>query len=170
MLVQALVKALEPLLPSATLSLGDVVVLEKPGVTAAKRWTLRFAGRDVRHAARRAGLLFAALRDDGGRKNVEVKSVAGENVPLYVAPDKGPKTVRTEVAGKRFLNELTKRLPLIGWRLPREEGVISGGYQQVVKVEVESSSTVELHFNDLAMRDIGLTRQTLQDSRRLGTM
>lgn len=163
----ALMEAIEQLLASANLSLDDVVVLEKPGVTAAKWWTLRFVGRDARHAARRAGLLLAALRDDSGWKKVKVKLVGGEIVPLYLAPDKSPKTVRTEVAGKRYVNEFRQRLPQIGWRSQMEEGVISlisAGYQQVVKVEAQLSSTVELRFNDPGLRDNGLMRQVLQEA------
>lgn len=156
-------EAVALLMESANLSLDDVTVVDKVGVTAAKRWTLRFAGRDARHAALRAGLLLAALRDDSVWKKIEVKALAGEVVPLYVAADKNPKTVRTEVASKRFVEELRKRLPNISWRLQREEGIVSVGYQQVVKVEAESNSRVELRFNDPAVRDNGLTRQALQE-------
>lgn len=60
--------------------------------------------------------------------------------PLCIAPDKNPKMVRTEVAGNKLLGEFRAQLPQVSWRLLREEGVISTGYQQVLRVLAESSA------------------------------
>lgn len=56
-------------------------------------------------------MLLAALRDGSGWKNIEVNTVADELAPLFVAPDKSPKTVTTEIAGKRLVQELRKQMP-----------------------------------------------------------
>lgn len=60
------------------------------------------------------------------------------------------------------MQELKRQFPQTGWRLQREDGVICAGYQQLVKVEAESSSRVELRFNDRAMREQSVTRQDIQ--------
>lgn len=80
--------------------------------------------------------------------------MAGVLAPLYVFPDKSPKTVWAEIVSRRLVNELRHCLPRVRWRLQREEGVIRAGYQQIVKVEA----------NDPAMRAQGLTRQAIQDA------
>lgn len=41
----------------------------------------------------------------------------------------------------------------MNWRPQCEEGVICAGYQQIVKVEAESSPHVKLRFNDTALGD-----------------
>lgn len=79
---EAFLVPLEQLVEVAALSLDDVSVADKPVVTAAKRWTLKLAGRDARQAAWQAGMCLAALRDGNGWK-----TVAGEMAPLFVAPD-----------------------------------------------------------------------------------
>lgn len=39
----------------------------------------------------------------------------GEQVPPYIAPDKNPHTIKTEVTGKKFFAELKGRQPQIAW-------------------------------------------------------
>lgn len=68
------------------------------------------AGREAHHAAHRAGLMLAALRDGNGWKSLEVKTATGETAP-YIAPHKSPKTVKTQIAGKRLVQELRKQRP-----------------------------------------------------------
>lgn len=105
-------------------SLDDKLVVDKPGVMLAKSWTIRRAGRDGRHAAPIASFLLEALRDGNGWKIVEVKASARETASLSVAPDKSPKTVKTEIAWKRLIQELRKQRPRVNSRLQHEEGVI----------------------------------------------
>lgn len=42
--------------------------------------------------------------------------------------------------------------------------MVSAGYYHIVKVEAESSSKVELRFNDAAMRNQRFTRQMIQEA------
>lgn len=70
--------SLDPLLETASLSPDDLLVADEQGVTA-KRWTLQFTRRDVRHAH--------------GWRKTEVKALSGEEVPFYVALGKSSKTV-----------------------------------------------------------------------------
>lgn len=96
-------------------------------------------------------MILCALRDGSGWRKVNVESAAIERVPLYIAPDKEPRMVRTEVVGKKLLGLLRPRMRSVGWRLLREEGAISAGYQQVFRVVLESSTCVRFEFSQKAL-------------------
>lgn len=129
------------------------------GETVAKRW---IKGRDQRAAARRVAILLGALRGGSGWRGVEVESASGELVPLRVAPDKHLCVVRTEVAGKKYINAMRTMFPEVSWRLLREEGVISVGCQQVVRIVAKSSTDVRLQFSAKAFGDQRRRMQDLQ--------
>lgn len=59
------------------------------------------------------------------------------------------------MAGKKFLTELRARQPQVTWRLLREEGVLSAGYQKVVRLFAESSTQVRLEYNMKAFEGQG---------------
>lgn len=68
--------------------------------------------------------------------------------------------VRTEVSGK-LLDELRSRMPSVGWRVLREEGIASAGCQQVLRVVAESSTFVRIEFSQKALDDQKLERVEL---------
>lgn len=136
--VEDMIVALEPFVEAAAFRWTTCLV-DKSGVKAAKRRTIRLVGRDTRHVARRAGMFVAALRDGNGWKTVVVKAGAGERAPLYDSADKSSTGVKTEIAVQRLVQELRRQRPQTSWRLHCGEGVVLAGYQHMVKIEAESS-------------------------------
>lgn len=72
-------------------------------------------GRDARTEARRVALISGALRDGTGWRRITVTSAACESVRLYVAQDEDPRMVRTEVAGKKYLQEQQTTFQQVSW-------------------------------------------------------
>lgn len=98
-------------------------------------------------------MLLGAPREESGWRKVEVEGAVGERFPLYISPDKNPSIVKTEAAGTKILVELKARQPQVGWRLVREEGIVSAGYQKVVRIVVDSSMQVRFEYNMQALAD-----------------
>lgn len=161
---EELVAALAPLLEAANLTLDDVHVRPPQGMTVARRWTLEMQGRDKRTAARKAAQLLSALRVDGSWRAVQVQGPDNTKGDLYIAMDKNPRMIRTEMSGKKLVAELKRRHPQKSWRLLKSEGIVCAGYQQVVKVVAESSSDIRLEYNQKALDDQGIQRETIQES------
>lgn len=156
----ALVAALEPLLAAANLDLDDIHVRGPPGMTVARRWTVEVQGRDKRTAARKASQLLGAMRDGSGAwRKTEVKGPDDSVGTLYLAADKNPRMIRTEMAAKKLVAEMRRVHPQTSWRLLKSEGVVCAGYQQVVKVIAESSSDVRMEYNMKAMNEHGITKE-----------
>lgn len=148
--------SLTPLREAANLSLDDVELKLPTGATVAKRWTLVVKGRDASTAARRAAMLVGALREGSGWRQ------PGSDFPSYISPDKNPRIVKMEVAGNKFLAAMKARQPQVGWRLLREEGILSAGCQKVVRIVPDSSTQVRLEHNKQALADKQLQRSELQ--------
>lgn len=142
---EALMQALAPLIAA---------VVEKPRIAVAKRWTIKVAGRDVRHSARRVGMLVAALRDGDGWRTVEVWCMC--------LPASRPRPSRWNLPARSSSRSCGRCAPRSVGACSARTGVVCVGYQKVVKVEAESSSHIELRFNDQAMTDHGLKREEVQ--------
>lgn len=141
---ELLVASLAPLLETTNLTLDDIDLQMPSATMVAKRWTMVVKGWDARTAVRKAAMLLGTLREGSGWRKVEVESAAGEKVSLHVAPDKTPRQVKAEEAGKKFVAELKVRFPHVFWRLLREEGIVSAGYQNSLRIVAESSTLVRL--------------------------
>lgn len=107
-------------------------------------------------------MLLGALRDGPGWRRVEVESAAGERVPLHIAPQKTPRSRKTETAGNKLINELRTRYPPAAWRLLREGRTISAGYRQLVLIVAESSTKVRFEFDPKALENQRLPREDPQ--------
>lgn len=70
--------------------------------------------------------------------------------------------VKTEIASKHLVQELCKQRSHVNWRLQCEDGVICARYQQIVRVEAESSTYIELRCNEKALEDQHITCQEVQ--------
>lgn len=70
--------------------------------------------------------------------------------------------MKTKVSCKKYLAELKARMPQVGWRLCREECIISAGYQKVARIAAESSTLVRLEINMQALRDQQLQEADVQ--------
>lgn len=161
---EALDASITPLVEAANFALDDIGTQGHAGTTVAKRWAIVVLRRGQRTAARRAAMLLGALRGGNAWRKVEVESAAGERVTLYMAPDKNPHTVKTEGSGNKFSAELKVRQPQVGWRLLREEGILSAGYQNVVRIVAESSTLLRLEYNTKALADQGLQKADMQSA------
>lgn len=78
---------------------------------------------------------------------------------LYLAADKNPRMIKTEMSAKQLIAELKRKHPRTSWRLLKS-GVICSGYQQIV---TESSSDARMEYNTRAMDEQGITREMIKE-------
>ena len=134
---------------------------------ASQRWVLRFRGPCPRSAARKAAKAFGLQKDaEGAWEDIHCKTPTGQLAKVYISKDKSPKAQKLEMHTKRLHKTLCSLLPDIpSWKIYKDlaGGIVSIGWQRVVKVDLVSKSLPPtLLFNEKCCTELGIAKETVK--------
>ncbi|CAK0821360.1 unnamed protein product [Prorocentrum cordatum] len=103
------------------------------GNDTAKFFTIKFTGLPG-PASRRAQKVLDSMRSPNGTwVRVYADAVSGHGaVELRMGPDKSPKQIKTEIAGKRLRQAMEREFPNHVWRVDRTKAWITAGWAPVI--------------------------------------
>ncbi|CAK0903885.1 unnamed protein product [Prorocentrum cordatum] len=138
------------------------------GNPTSRFFTVQFSGPPGGPASRRAQKVLDSLRDRNGNwTRIHAPAVAGQGqVELRVGPDKSPKQIKIEIAGKRIRQALERDFPNHSWRVDRIKGWVLAGWAPVISFSVRPGRDEPpvLSCQDAGPPALGIDRAQLMTS------
>ena len=119
-----------------------------------------------RVAARRAEKVLDLLRpgESGEWRKIVAQTPAKADVQLFVSEDKAPKTIKTEIWGKKLAQVVREAADGRDVHLLRKEGAITIAWQRVVRVNIEDGKPPALQWDNDAVQRLALDKAKIAEA------
>ena len=165
----SILESIKPLMSEAGLSENQWDLLGAPSGIS-RNFTVRFTGTEA-IAARRAQkcLQIRRLPDGSWRPNPKVTSPLNREIDVYIAPDKSPKQLRTELGGRRLLKAFRAVHPNgAQCHLDKRTGQVSVQWKPCARVVPQpssaSSASYVIQWNAAAVAELQINKPQIQSA------
>ena len=164
----SILESIKPLMSEAGLSENQWDLLGAPSGIS-RNFTVRFTGTEA-IAARRAKkcLQLRRLPDGSWRPNPKVTSPMNREIDVYIAPDKSPKQLRTELGGRRLLKAFRSVHPNGACHLDKRSGQVSVQWKPCARVVPQPSSASDasyvIQWNAAAVSELQINKPQIQSA------
>ena len=117
-------------------------------------------------AEKRCNKAFECLRSAAGEwKRFEFVTPTKRTVPVFIARDKNPAQVKTELACRRMLDTVKKLYPSREWYAIKHEGMISSNWTPLLKLAAnEGTAPTTIRFNNPGCAELEISRQDVEEA------
>lgn len=90
-----------------------------------------------------------------------VKTPAGADTRMYVEADEGPRQIKVEAPLRRALRAAHRIQPALDWRPIKKDGVLTIGWQRVLRLRAIDGDNVVNDWNAAAVAALGVRKDTI---------